>query len=384
MFQTLSKSDVIPRYAAAERAIRAAVERGRLAPGDRLPGQRALAEQLGIAHMTLRRAVDHLVEEGVLERRPGSGTFVRRGIGAPNLCLLAFNVRSIQETLVRHTLEAISDAVRATGGREVRGLVLAQPLPAPAQVLAELRAMKVGAVGVVGFRNPEARFVTAVAEQIPCVLFYKGMPGVALPCAKANPPEAARLIVDYFVQRGRRRIGMLMVDTRHEMDNELSYAVQAELGRHGLPVDKRFWFEWVEDSPVGRGRVEDVRWHWLKERIEAKHRPDALIFISSSELAELAQFMEARGERLGRELDVVVVASLPSRRRARWPQLSWNSDAAAAAGAGMLLDIVEGRAAEASAPAVASAPELILPDDPQWQAITGAFCTRQGAEQTSD
>lgn len=44
--------------------------------GDRLPGERELAERWGIARMTLRTAVDALVTEGLLERRHGSGTFV--------------------------------------------------------------------------------------------------------------------------------------------------------------------------------------------------------------------------------------------------------------------------------------------------------------------
>ena len=44
--------------------------------GTRLPGERELAAEWGVARMTLRAAVDSLVTEGLLERRHGSGTFV--------------------------------------------------------------------------------------------------------------------------------------------------------------------------------------------------------------------------------------------------------------------------------------------------------------------
>lgn len=44
--------------------------------GTRLPGERELAAEWGVARMTLRAAVDSLVAEGLLERRHGSGTFV--------------------------------------------------------------------------------------------------------------------------------------------------------------------------------------------------------------------------------------------------------------------------------------------------------------------
>ena len=44
--------------------------------GQRLPSERDLAETFKVSRMTLRQAITLLVEEGVLERRVGSGTFV--------------------------------------------------------------------------------------------------------------------------------------------------------------------------------------------------------------------------------------------------------------------------------------------------------------------
>jgi GntR family transcriptional regulator len=44
--------------------------------GTRLPSERELSASWGVARMTLRRAVDALVTQGLVERRHGSGTFV--------------------------------------------------------------------------------------------------------------------------------------------------------------------------------------------------------------------------------------------------------------------------------------------------------------------
>ena len=44
--------------------------------GRGFPSERDLAEQFAVSRMTLRQAISLLVEEGVLERRVGSGTFV--------------------------------------------------------------------------------------------------------------------------------------------------------------------------------------------------------------------------------------------------------------------------------------------------------------------
>jgi GntR family transcriptional regulator/MocR family aminotransferase len=62
--------------AALERALRDAVQTGRLHPGTRLPSSRALAHDLGIARNTVVEAYGQLVAEGWLTAVTGSGTRV--------------------------------------------------------------------------------------------------------------------------------------------------------------------------------------------------------------------------------------------------------------------------------------------------------------------
>lgn len=66
----------MPLFRAAKRALLAAIEGGRLAPGQTLPNEATLAASLGVSVGTLRRAVDELVAEHILVRRQGRGTFV--------------------------------------------------------------------------------------------------------------------------------------------------------------------------------------------------------------------------------------------------------------------------------------------------------------------
>lgn len=50
---------------------------GELAAGERLPGEPSLAAEHGVARVTIRRALDRLAKDGLIRRKPGSGTFVR-------------------------------------------------------------------------------------------------------------------------------------------------------------------------------------------------------------------------------------------------------------------------------------------------------------------
>lgn len=57
--------------------VEAMIMDGSLRPGDRLPAERVLAEQLGVARPVLREAIRLLEGRGLLRRRQGSGTWVQ-------------------------------------------------------------------------------------------------------------------------------------------------------------------------------------------------------------------------------------------------------------------------------------------------------------------
>lgn len=65
-----------PLYLQLQRALREAIEQRLIAPEDALPAERELAADLAVSRMTVRKALDGLVEEGLLVRRQGSGNFV--------------------------------------------------------------------------------------------------------------------------------------------------------------------------------------------------------------------------------------------------------------------------------------------------------------------
>ncbi len=77
--KTLDIEPIAKREALPEQIVRqlaGLVRRGDLRPGDRLPAERALAEQLGVGRPTLREALRALQLLGILDIRHGGGVFV--------------------------------------------------------------------------------------------------------------------------------------------------------------------------------------------------------------------------------------------------------------------------------------------------------------------
>lgn len=76
VLRNLNPDNGQPLYLQLQRALREAIESRVLGPDDALPSERQLAADLGISRITVRKAIEGLAAEGLLQRRQGSGNFV--------------------------------------------------------------------------------------------------------------------------------------------------------------------------------------------------------------------------------------------------------------------------------------------------------------------
>jgi GntR family transcriptional regulator len=74
--QPVSRQLRSPRYHQVYVALRGWIGDGTFAPGARIPTEPELCEAFAVSRITIRRAIDDLVAEGLVVRRQGSGTYV--------------------------------------------------------------------------------------------------------------------------------------------------------------------------------------------------------------------------------------------------------------------------------------------------------------------
>jgi len=67
-----------PLYSRIQEHIAELILSGKLPPETKIQSEREFSEDLGVSRMTVRRALTELVNEGLLERRHGSGTYVSK------------------------------------------------------------------------------------------------------------------------------------------------------------------------------------------------------------------------------------------------------------------------------------------------------------------
>ena len=97
-----------PKYEQLVQRLRAALPQWYADGQRKLPGEQALAAQLSVSRQTLRQALAVLEQEGLIEKRRGSGSFLCPAAARQDrriaviATLLSDCTRAIQHKLIRH------------------------------------------------------------------------------------------------------------------------------------------------------------------------------------------------------------------------------------------------------------------------------------------
>jgi len=169
-----------PRYMRLMRTIGAAIDAGALQPGQSLPPERELAALTGLSRVTVRKAVQALVEAGRLVQRRGSGTFV-----APR-------VEKVEQAL--SLLTSFSEDM-ARRGKAVESVWLSRAVHAPSPE--EVMALGLAATDRVA-RLERVR----VADGVPLAIERASLPAAVLP----DPAAVGASLYAVLAERGLRPV----------------------------------------------------------------------------------------------------------------------------------------------------------------------------------
>jgi len=117
----------VPLYAQIAKRLRSQIQAGLYTAGSKIPSEHELSSQFQVGRPTVRQATQLLVDERVLERRRGSGTYVNRAPREVDLFSAGGTLASFSRSGLplesrvhgRARLLGASEGVEALGGRAV-------------------------------------------------------------------------------------------------------------------------------------------------------------------------------------------------------------------------------------------------------------------------
>ena len=205
-----------PLHARVAARVRRDVREGTYAPGARLPAEVDLARQLGVSRGTVRQALTNLLAEGLLETRPGRGTFVVDGGSQAAAGLIGMVLPSVVHARNPELIHGAEEAVRQAGYSLVLGISGDDHWLESEQLQ---RIVNQGASGLIVYtvdggdsRQDVPALRRLVARGFPLVLIDRYIPDLPVDAVVMDNVGGGFLATQHLVQMGYRRIGYIGTD----------------------------------------------------------------------------------------------------------------------------------------------------------------------------
>lgn len=215
MIQTGITMRPLDKTSALARLLREAIVEGSLAPGDALPSERELMQAHQLSRTTVRRAIQLMVDEGVVVRRAGSGSYVADapaavprapvGAGTPTMSLI---IPTFSNPLYGEMIASIEREARLNGLRLMTSQSSYSTESESAQLIALAADPSVRGAIVVpsAVDSPSPGALQFVAAKKPLVYMGRWPRDLAADGASTDYVAAARMAVEHLIELGHRHI----------------------------------------------------------------------------------------------------------------------------------------------------------------------------------
>lgn len=199
--------------------VRSQINTNSLLPGDKIPSENVLSQEFGVSRQTARHALNVMEMDGMLERRRGSGTYVKakspsgksaRPVTKRIALVITYVdeyifprlVKSIEKTLSRsgYTLQ-----IAFTNNAVEKERMILQSLLNDGMidgVIAEATKSGLPSPNIVYYREMQKMGV-------PLVFLNSGYPEIEAPCVSLDDRQAGRLVTEHLIQCGHEKIGAI-------------------------------------------------------------------------------------------------------------------------------------------------------------------------------
>ncbi|MEK6794065.1 MAG: GntR family transcriptional regulator [Spirochaetota bacterium] len=186
------------------------VKAGRFAPHEKLPTERDLCDEYDVSHITVRRAMQHLADKGLLERKRGSGTFIaekttharRDGYSADEI--IAIVVPDIQHSFYGGICRSILSAAES---RAKTAVIAAADANIEREGFLINKYIERGIKDIIVFPwRSDAKWYEDLPAQIRIVFVDAAPSSERIPCVTSDDEAGAFALTNYLLSLGHERI----------------------------------------------------------------------------------------------------------------------------------------------------------------------------------
>lgn len=286
----------------AERLMNDIRQRG-LSVGDRYLTTEEISRSLGVGKAAAGKAMRNLAERGILVSRQRSGTFVGPGVNKRRQS----KVQTIHVLLPEENLAAshwsyqpfIAGIRQAIPGINVQFTFVPETDPIPyVQELIDGAQAAGQLAGVVAVSCPLQIYRYLAELGVPAVVYGSlDSPNLAIASVDEDARESGRLLAQYLIDRGHRRMALLTATSGRPGDNAFFDGISSALTAAALPHNALV-------QRLTRGDIEALQ-TIAEEVFGQSERPTAVITRGILQADAVASIASQRGLKIPGDLEIV-------------------------------------------------------------------------------
>jgi LacI family transcriptional regulator len=228
-----------PKYILVENKIKQAIKRKEIT--DKLPGERTLAKEFGFSYMTIRKAVDNLVAEGILYKVPTRGAFVAdRKSGKKKTNIIGYFLdNNIIAGLTSPYYSLIFDALEKQAAKHGYSLIYFSDFDGSSSIK---HISKIDGVIASSFPRIEST-IHDINKQVPVVVIDNSSSDKTIPSIIIDNFNAVSDSVDYLCKLGHKRIGFMTGLEDSDVGKDRTAGYINGLTTHGLKLNDKLIYK---------------------------------------------------------------------------------------------------------------------------------------------
>lgn len=208
----MKKGPPVPRYYQTRLEIEKSIEAGIYRKGDRLPSERELSHTLGVSMITIRRAIEEMSADKIVEKQWGRGVFVKKKVQPKNVSSgkrIVFTVLHGEENLthpaVAEILYGVGEAVNEKHGANLEIAFVTKEMLKKSDYCSLFGDALDGIIASV--QEMRSADIQLLKKKTPCVIGVN-RPDIR-PSVTFDYEDATMKIMEYFYSRGHRKIALI-------------------------------------------------------------------------------------------------------------------------------------------------------------------------------
>ncbi|MFC5402149.1 GntR family transcriptional regulator [Cohnella soli] len=271
------KEKSIPLYIKIREYIKSQIEMGILKPGDQIPTETDLTNKFQVSRITIKTALRHLVDEGLIFRVAGKGSFVSSSelqssvqeelSDYPAKKKIGFLMPQLGDFLSIQLLRGIEEVCREEGLLLMVTSVLTQ-----SEERTAIREMiAAGAEGLIIFPVDGEAYSEEIlklkSDRFPFVLVDRYLPGIKTNAVFSDNQQGGNIGTDYLASLGHKNIGIVSFTKSKTSSSEDRFRGYLDAAKKNqLQLQHNYWLTQFDDvSYQDEQSMIETIFDWLQQ-----------------------------------------------------------------------------------------------------------------------